>query len=192
MEERALLAFLVALALTAAVTPVVARLARRIGAVDPVTERGLARERTPLLGGMAILAGVLVAGAIFLPASSEMRGILGAAALITAVGIADDIRDLSPPVKLLGQAAAGLICVLSGVRVDDFTFPFLGRVDLGDFGGPLTLLHGTCWSPPWRRIAVSTSWKQRIFTATPAEGLGECPQAGVACREKFRPSGRAK
>jgi UDP-GlcNAc:undecaprenyl-phosphate/decaprenyl-phosphate GlcNAc-1-phosphate transferase len=140
MEERALLAFLVALALTAAVTPVVARLARRIGAVDPVTERGLARERTPLLGGMAILVGVLVAGAIFLPASSEMRGILGAAALITAVGIADDIRDLSPPVKLLGQAAAGLICVLSGVRVDDFTFPFLGRVDLGDFGGPLTLL----------------------------------------------------
>ena len=30
--------------------------------------------------------------------------------------------------------------MLSGVRVDDFTFPFLGRVDLGEFGGPLTLL----------------------------------------------------
>ena len=42
--------------------------------------------------------------------------------------------------KLLGQLAAGLICVLSGVRVDDFTFPFLGRVDLGDVGGPLTLI----------------------------------------------------
>ncbi len=140
MEERALLAFLVALALTAAVTPLVARLAVRVGALDPVQERGLAQERTPLLGGLAILVGVLVAGALFLPATSEMRGILGAAALITAVGVADDIRDLSPGVKLLGQAAAALICVLSGVRVDDFTFPFLGRVDLGDFGGPLTLL----------------------------------------------------
>jgi UDP-GlcNAc:undecaprenyl-phosphate/decaprenyl-phosphate GlcNAc-1-phosphate transferase len=140
MEERALLAFLVALALTAAVTPIVARLARRVGAVDPVQERGLAQERTPLLGGLAILVGVLVAGALFLPATSEMRGILGAAALITAVGIADDIHDLSPGVKLLGQSAAALICVLSGVRVDDFTFPFLGRVDLGDFGGPLTLI----------------------------------------------------
>jgi UDP-GlcNAc:undecaprenyl-phosphate/decaprenyl-phosphate GlcNAc-1-phosphate transferase len=61
MEERALLAFLVALALTAAVTPIVARLARRVGAVDPVQERGLAQERTPLLGGLAILVGVLVA-----------------------------------------------------------------------------------------------------------------------------------
>ena len=140
MEERALLAFVVALALTAAVTPLVARLAVRVGAVDPVQERGLAQTQTPLLGGLAILVGVLVAGALFLPASSEMRGILGAAALITAVGIVDDVRELSPGLKLLGQAAAGLICVLSGVRVDDFTFPFLGRVDLGELGGPLTLL----------------------------------------------------
>jgi UDP-GlcNAc:undecaprenyl-phosphate/decaprenyl-phosphate GlcNAc-1-phosphate transferase len=140
MEARALFAFLVALALTAAVTPLVARLARRVGAVDPVQERGLAQSQTPLLGGLAILVGVLAAGALFLPFSSEMRGILGAAALITAVGIADDIRDLSPGAKLLGQSAAALICVLAGVHVDNFTFPFLGRVDLGDFGGPLTLI----------------------------------------------------
>ena len=140
METRALFAFVVALALTTAVTPFVARLARRVGAVDPVQARGLASERTPLLGGLAILAGVLVAGALFLPATSEMRGILGAAALITAVGLLDDIRDLSPGMKLLGQLAAGLICVLSGVRVDDFTLPFLGRVELGDVGGPLTLI----------------------------------------------------
>jgi UDP-GlcNAc:undecaprenyl-phosphate GlcNAc-1-phosphate transferase len=140
MEARALFAFLAALALTAAVTPLVARLARRVGAVDPVQERGLAQTRTPLLGGLAILVGVLAAAALFLPFSSEMRGILGAAALITVVGIADDMRDLSPGVKLLGQAAAALICVLSGVSVDNFTFPFLGRVDLGDLGGPLTLI----------------------------------------------------
>ena len=103
-------------------------------------ERGLATEPTPLLGGLAILAGVLVAGALFLPATTEMRGILGAAALITLVGLLDDVYDMPPPLKLLGQVAAGLICVLSGVRVDDFTFPFLGRVELGDFGGPLTLI----------------------------------------------------
>ena len=140
MEERALLAFVVAFALTTAVTPLVARLARRLGALDPVQERGLATEPTPLLGGLAILAGVLLAGALFLPASPEMRGILGAAALITLVGLLDDIYDISPPLKLLGQVAAALICVLSGVVVDDFTFPLLGRVELGDFGGVLTLV----------------------------------------------------
>jgi UDP-GlcNAc:undecaprenyl-phosphate/decaprenyl-phosphate GlcNAc-1-phosphate transferase len=140
MEARALLAFVVALALTAAITPLVGRLATRVGAVDPLQERGLAQERTPLLGGLAILAGVLAAGALFLPWSAEVRGILGAAALITVVGIVDDLRDLSPGVKLLGQAAAALICVLAGVRVDSFTFPFLGHVDLGELGGPLTLI----------------------------------------------------
>ena len=140
MEERALIAFVVALALTTAVTPLVARLARRLGALDPVQERGLATEPTPLLGGLAILAGVLVAGALFLPATTEMRGILGAAALITLVGLLDDIYDIAPPLKLLGQVAAGLICVLSGVLVDNFTLPFLGRVELGDLGGPITLV----------------------------------------------------
>ena len=140
MEDRALIAFVLALALTAAVTPLVARLARRVGALDPVQDRGLASEPTPLLGGLAILAGVLVAGSLLLPATTEMRGILIAALLITVVGLLDDLIDLPPQLKLLGQVAAGLICVLSGVRVDDFTFPFVGRVDLGDLGGPLTLI----------------------------------------------------
>ena len=140
MEDRALIAFVLALALTAALTPLVARLARRVGALDPVQERGLASEPTPLLGGLAILAGVLVAGVLLLPATTEMRGILIAALLITVVGLLDDLIDMPPQLKLLGQVAAGLICVLSGVRVDDFTFPFVGRVDLGDLGGPLTLI----------------------------------------------------
>ncbi len=140
MEDRALIAFVLALALTAALTPLVARLARRVGALDPVQERGLASEPTPLLGGLAILAGVLVAGVLLLPATTEMRGILIAALLITVVGLLDDLIDLPPQLKLLGQVAAGLICVLSGVLVDDFTFPFVGRVDLGDLGGPLTLI----------------------------------------------------
>ena len=140
MEADALYAFLVAFAVTAGLTPPIARFARRIGAVDPVQERGLAREARPLLGGLAIFAGAVLAGAIFLPASAEMRGILGAASLITLVGAIDDARDIPPWMKLLGQAGAGLICVLAGVVVDSFTLPLLGRVDLGELGGPLTLI----------------------------------------------------
>jgi UDP-GlcNAc:undecaprenyl-phosphate GlcNAc-1-phosphate transferase len=140
MEADALYGFLIALVVTAVLTPPIARLAQRVGAVDPVQERGLAREARPLLGGLAIFAGVLVAGALFLPSTAEIRGIMGAAALIAVVGAIDDARDLPPWAKLLGQAAAGLICVLSGVLVDNFTFPFVGRVDLGGLGGPLTLI----------------------------------------------------
>jgi UDP-GlcNAc:undecaprenyl-phosphate GlcNAc-1-phosphate transferase len=140
MEADALYGFLVALVASAVLTPAVAVLARRLGAVDAVKERGLAKDATPLLGGLAILAGVLAAGALFLPSTQETRGILGAAALITAIGALDDWREINPAWKFAGQATAALVCVLSDVRVDTATIPFLGRLEFNELGGPLTLI----------------------------------------------------
>jgi UDP-GlcNAc:undecaprenyl-phosphate GlcNAc-1-phosphate transferase len=140
MELRALYGCLVALAVAAVATPLVARLARRVGAVDELKPRGLAVEATPLLGGLAIFAGTLVASLLFLPGNPRTQAILAGAALITLVGAIDDARELPPGVKLLGQAAAALVLVLSDVTVQTFTLPFLGRVDLGDLGAPATLV----------------------------------------------------
>ena len=103
--EKALLAALVAFAVSAALTPVAARFATRIGVVDAVKDIGLARRPTPLLGGLAIFAGALVAGLLFLPDNQRTEGILAGAALITIVGALDDIYDLHPAVKLVGQIA---------------------------------------------------------------------------------------
>jgi UDP-GlcNAc:undecaprenyl-phosphate GlcNAc-1-phosphate transferase len=140
MKDDALLGFLVALAVAALLTPPVARLARRIGAVDPVKDRGLAREATPLLGGLAIFGAVLVAALLFVPMSSTAKGILGGAALITAVGAIDDWRELGAGPKLAGQVAAALVLVLSGVTMDVVTVPFLGRVEFHEAGDVLTLI----------------------------------------------------
>lgn len=140
MYDDAILGFLVAFAAAAGLTPLVARLARRVGAVDRVTDRGLAREATPLLGGLAILAGVLLAAALFLPVTERSRGILLAATLITLVGLADDLRDIPAGLKLTGQFAAALICVLSGVKVTNITLPLIGALEFGELGGPLTLV----------------------------------------------------
>jgi UDP-GlcNAc:undecaprenyl-phosphate GlcNAc-1-phosphate transferase len=140
MKDDALLGFLVALAVAALLTPPVARLARRIGAVDAVKERGLAREATPLLGGLAIFGAVLVAALLFVPMSSTAKGILGGAALITAVGAVDDWRELGAGIKLAGQVAAALVLVLSGVTMDVVTIPFLGRVEFHEAGDVLTLI----------------------------------------------------
>jgi UDP-GlcNAc:undecaprenyl-phosphate GlcNAc-1-phosphate transferase len=140
MELRAVYACLVAFAAAALLTPLVARLARRLGAVDDVKDRGLARTATPLLGGLAIFAGTLIAAIAFVPDSPRTQAILAGAALITLVGAIDDARELPPGAKLLGQVAAALILVLSDVIVRTFTLPFLGHVDLHDFGGPVTLI----------------------------------------------------
>jgi UDP-GlcNAc:undecaprenyl-phosphate GlcNAc-1-phosphate transferase len=140
MESEALYAFLVAFAAAALLTPPVARLARRIGAVDSLKARGLASEATPLLGGLAIFAGTLIAALLFMPESERVRWILIAAAFITLVGAWDDWRELPPAAKLVGQIIAALILVNADVVVRNITFPFLGAVEFGDFGGPLTVL----------------------------------------------------
>ncbi len=140
MVEKAVLAALVAFAVAAALTPLAMRFARRIGAVDELKQIGLAKDRTPLLGGLAIFGGALVAGLLFLPDNQRTEGILAAAALITIVGALDDVYDLHPAVKLIGQIAAAVVLVTSGVQVDTFTFPFVHRVELGDLGGPLTVV----------------------------------------------------
>jgi UDP-GlcNAc:undecaprenyl-phosphate/decaprenyl-phosphate GlcNAc-1-phosphate transferase len=137
----ALLAGLVAAAVTFVVTPLSARLARHFGAVDQPRDRGLSDRPTPLLGGIAILAGVAVAMALWLLGGhKEWQAILWGAAIITLVGAIDDIVDLPPVIKLAGQAGAVLPPVLTGVRVHDFTLPFVHRVDLGDAGTPLTIV----------------------------------------------------
>jgi UDP-GlcNAc:undecaprenyl-phosphate GlcNAc-1-phosphate transferase len=152
----ALFAFLVAMAVAALLTPLTARLARRVGAMVMPSERGLAERATPALGGLAILAGVLVAAFFWLPETISLHHTAGTApgssgtvhtwtivagsCLIALVGAIDDIRPLKPQWKLLGQVAAALIAVKGGVLVTDVTIPFLGTKQLPNTGGILTVI----------------------------------------------------
>jgi UDP-GlcNAc:undecaprenyl-phosphate GlcNAc-1-phosphate transferase len=138
----ALWAFLVAAAVAVVLTPLTARLARRVGAVALPRERDLHDSPMPRLGGLAILAGVLLAGALFLPATETTRGILAGAAAITLVGAVDDAKPggLHPIVKLAGQIAAAAIPIACDVRVENLTLPFVDPFELGDWSYPLTLV----------------------------------------------------
>jgi UDP-GlcNAc:undecaprenyl-phosphate GlcNAc-1-phosphate transferase len=136
-ELDALYAFLIAAAVAALLTPLTMRLASAVGAVDEPRERGLSSRATPLLGGLAIFAGVLVAMLAFPPADhgknahlwhGVWHGVLLAAALITVVGALDDRFELPPIVKLAGQIAAAVIVVHYGVVVKSITLPFVGAL----------------------------------------------------------------
>ena len=153
----ALFAFLVAMVVATLLTPLTARLARRVGAVATPSERGLAEKDTPALGGLAILAGVLVAAAFWLPptinlhhtagtapgtgGTVHMWAILAGACLITLVGAIDDAHPLRPQWKLLGQITAAVIAVVvGGAVVTDVTIPFVGTLQLPNTGGVLTVI----------------------------------------------------
>jgi UDP-GlcNAc:undecaprenyl-phosphate GlcNAc-1-phosphate transferase len=136
---HALAAATVAAVVVVCLTPLAVRLARRIGAVDEPRARGLSDRPMPRLGGAAIFGGVIASAVLFLPLNGRFGAIMIGAAIIAVVGAFDDILELSAPVKLLGQIAAALVPVLDGVRVADFTLPFVHRVDLGHLGIPLTV-----------------------------------------------------
>ena len=137
-EADAVYAFFCAFAVAAVLTPLTARLARRVGAVDHPKERGLGAGSTPLLGG------VLVASALFLDfggaTSDRFKGILAGAIVISIVGALDDRFDLPPGVKLAGQVGAAVIPVAAGVEVTNITLPFIGAVSFGSAGGPITVV----------------------------------------------------
>jgi len=139
-ELDALTAFAIAFVAAALLTPATKRLARGVGAIDQSRGRGLSAGGTPLLGGLAIFAAGTIAGVIALPGSDDLNGILAGAALITLVGALDDRFDLHPLVKLIGQIAAAAIPVHAGLTVDNVTIPFVGPLDFGSAGEPLTVL----------------------------------------------------
>ncbi len=152
----ALFAFLVAMAIATILTPFAGKLARRVGAVVKPSERGLAERDTPALGGLAILAGVLIASALWLPSTISLRhtagtapgssgtvhtvAILVGACLITLIGAIDDAHPLRPQWKLLGQIAVAVIAVEAGAVVSDVTSAFVGLILLPNTGGVLSVI----------------------------------------------------
>ena len=142
--------FAVALAVTYVLTPAVWRLSVRIGAVVKPDERRVHLRPTPTLGGVAMLAGFLVAMAVayqlpdFRPIfenSSEPLGLVLAAVVILAVGVLDDLREVSAPAKVAGQVLAGSVLALFGVTIFYFRIPFADFVVLSpDLSFLLTVL----------------------------------------------------
>ncbi|MCA1727621.1 MAG: undecaprenyl/decaprenyl-phosphate alpha-N-acetylglucosaminyl 1-phosphate transferase [Actinobacteria bacterium] len=146
-----LLVFGAAAVSAAVATPVVRRISVRFGAIDHPSDRKVHPKPTPTLGGVAILFAFLAAMAVAyaIPAfrehvfrtTSEPIGVILAALVIVAVGMYDDLRPASAPVKLAGQILAAGVMILAGIQLIFFWFPNLGVIVLGpDLGVPLTVL----------------------------------------------------
>jgi len=134
--------FVCAAAIVAVLTPLVGRLAPRIGGLDLGGDRPRVHAAPiPRIGGIAIVLGVLVPAVVLLDLSDRYQAILIGTALIAVVGLIDDIRGLSPRTKLLAVIAIALIPVVgSGLRFNHLTLPLIGEHDIGWVGYPLTIL----------------------------------------------------
>lgn len=131
-----LICFIVAISLT----PLVKKLAIRIGAVDQPNQRKIHAKIMPRLGGLAIFASFMIGFIIFNPDSPYFWPIFVGAVLITGTGIFDDLYELSAKVKFFVQFLAATIVVLGGAQVTFINLPFGETLHFGYFSIPITIL----------------------------------------------------
>ncbi len=126
-------------------TPVVIAEARRAGALDYPGAQKVHVEPVPTLGGLGLVAAVLgtlwvlqLAGLGIAP--RHALGLTLAAVPVVAVGVWDDLRAVSIPVKLAVHFLAGGILYAAGLRVIELTNPFGSTIPLGPLGLLVTML----------------------------------------------------
>jgi len=126
---------LAAVAVTTVIgVPLVRRLAVRIGAVVRPDERRVHARPTPTLGGIGMLGGFCVgmfvawrmdAFTTIFEGNTEPLGLVIAAVLILAVGVIDDLREVSAPAKVSGIVVSASVLVLSGISILTLRIPFV-------------------------------------------------------------------
>lgn len=132
--------------LTLFFTPVVKKVAIKIGAVDQPNERKIHQEPMPRMGGVAIyLAYVLTyIGVVYFTdavATNVGYALLLGGAIIVITGIFDDIYELSPKTKVFGQLLAAGVAMYFGLRIQVVSLPFMEEsLRIGWLGIPLTIL----------------------------------------------------
>jgi UDP-GlcNAc:undecaprenyl-phosphate GlcNAc-1-phosphate transferase len=150
--RTAAVAFIISMLCGAVLTPVVRRLAHRLGVLDHArSSRKIHGQPIPRLGGIAIviafytpLVGLLIfqssVGAMFLAEREHVIGLFAGGLVIALLGLYDDLRGADAWKKFVVQfAVAGLLYRL-GFRVENLANPFGEPIALGWSSLPFTLL----------------------------------------------------
>jgi UDP-GlcNAc:undecaprenyl-phosphate GlcNAc-1-phosphate transferase len=119
-------AFVVSGTLSWALTPLMLRLALRRAILDVPDERKAQASPVPYLGGVAIVVAfavtVLVAATLTTPEGGllQLSAVLGTGLILALTGLLDDLRGLSPFLRLGVEMTAGLVVYAADPGV---TFP---------------------------------------------------------------------
>ena len=121
-------------------TPLVKKMAIKIGATDQPNNRKVHQTTMPRLGGLAIFVSYLIGFLILMPESPYKYPILIGSFVIILTGFIDDMFEIAARWKLLGQIIAALIVILNGVDIDFINLPFGGQIEFGVLTIPLTII----------------------------------------------------
>jgi UDP-GlcNAc:undecaprenyl-phosphate GlcNAc-1-phosphate transferase len=130
--------------------PAVVRIAMAVRAVDYPGGRRLQETATPRMGGIAIAAGIFAGSGLpilmlwrqwgWKVTPLDIAALFIGTGLIFLVGLIDDVIGLSPIKRLLVQVLAALVVIYAGWSFGKLYIPFWGEVELGFWGGLITLV----------------------------------------------------
>ena len=136
-----ILAIVVAFVASILLTPLVRKLAFRIGAVDRPNYRKVHVSVMPRIGGLAIIGGFLVGYLLLTPEDEHATGILIGAIIIIITGFLDDMLEITAKAKIAGQLAAAIVVVTwGGLQIEFINLPFGGIIEFGYLSIPVTIL----------------------------------------------------
>ncbi len=125
-----LLAFFIALSASLVLTAPVRALAIRVGMVDLPGPRKVHLKPIPLLGGLAMYAGVMLAVLFAFDgaARAQSLGIVTGATLVALVGFLDDRGLLHHQIKLfVGMPLAAILLLATGIHTQVFSYLVGGK-----------------------------------------------------------------
>lgn len=132
--------FLVALAVSMTLIPVMIRLAPHIGMIDKPDPRKVHVAPIPRAGGVGIVLGALLPMVIWLPFTDTLIAYCIGSLVLLVFGVWDDIAELGHYVKFIGQFVAAILVVYYGGVVVE-TFPFMDMDPLpANIGKPFTVI----------------------------------------------------
>ena len=117
---------LVTFLFTAAIIPIIKKIAVHVGAIDiPRADEGhrhIHKKATPMFGGVGIFLGFLFGYMLFGEQSIRMNSILIGSFIIILTGIIDDIKPIRAYQKMIGHLIAACIIVFyGGITLNNIT-----------------------------------------------------------------------
>ncbi|HYM93807.1 MAG TPA: MraY family glycosyltransferase [Chitinophagaceae bacterium] len=114
--------FFTAFAVTLIIIPPVILFFKRTGIFDMPGNRKLHSSPIPTMGGITIIAGMVMASILWFPFSNDATWvcIFFSIAILAGLGIMDDLKDLSARYKFMVQFALAAMIALSGLRITSF------------------------------------------------------------------------
>ena len=136
-------ALVLSLIVAAILVPIVIRYATQFGAIDHAgrEERKIHKYAVPRAGGVAIYLSFVLVCLVLLPKITQnFIGLLLAGTIVLLVGLYDDVKGLSPWIKLCFQILAAAVAVVGfGISIDTITNPFGQAISLSSKVPPLAI-----------------------------------------------------